>query len=258
MDPDSSQSSLDQMWPDPNFHNPKVLVSIALEEDQLLNTDGWTEWIRSIPALVKYCHVEGIYKSGSTLLLITLPIAVWDLLPSDLAIRFLGFTYSWNLLDQPTAPNIVDVVEGSDANQVQNIGDRTDVRLRYVSDPVLRGMMEDPDDPLCYQDSDAARETPIASDTSYPSSGEKESRQIPPDYTRLNEKETNQFKETKTLGVVPLEIHKARDGPNLSDTEAEKYWGYLFTPNRYPAPLLEQLLYGIANYIVHLPHLSNT
>ena len=31
---------------------------------------------------------------------------------------------------------------------------------------------------------------------------------------------------------------------------AQEYWGYLIKPDRNPAPLLEQLLLGIAYYIV--------
>ena len=95
---DSSQSSLDQIWPDIEFRNPKVLISIALEEDQWLSSTHWVEWLRSVPALAKYAHVEGVYKSGSTLMLLSIPVAIWDLLPRNAATMFIGFTHSTNLL----------------------------------------------------------------------------------------------------------------------------------------------------------------
>lgn len=95
---ESSQSSLDHTWPDTNLQSPKALISIALEEDQALQTDEWLQWIRSIPALVKYVHVEGIFKSGSTLILLSLPIAVWDSLPKNPAIQFIHFIESDNLV----------------------------------------------------------------------------------------------------------------------------------------------------------------
>ncbi len=97
----SSSSSLDGVWPDKDFACPKVLMSIALEEEQWLSPQHWTDWIRSIPALVKYANIEGVYKSDSTLILISIPIAIWNLVPADPAILFLGFSKSQNLLTSP-------------------------------------------------------------------------------------------------------------------------------------------------------------
>jgi len=37
---------------------------------------------------------------------------------------------------------------------------------------------------------------------------------------------------------------------------ANEYWGYLIKPDKSPTPVFEQLLYGIANYIVPLPLLN--
>lgn len=31
------------------------------------------------------------------------------------------------------------------------------------------------------------------------------------------------------------------------------YWGYLIGPDKSPAPLFEQLLLGVANYVVRYP-----
>lgn len=94
----SSSSSLNDVWPDRTFDCPKVLMSIALEEEQSLYPQPLIEWVRSIPALVKYATIEGIYKSDSTLILISIPIAIWNLVPANPAISFLGFQRSQNLL----------------------------------------------------------------------------------------------------------------------------------------------------------------
>ena len=93
----SSESSIDQVWPDQEFNHPKVLLSLSLEENQWLHADKWIEWIQSVPALVKYAEVDGIYKSGSTLILLSVPVAVWDLLPKYPAIAFIGFIDSSDL-----------------------------------------------------------------------------------------------------------------------------------------------------------------
>ena len=98
LDSETSRSSSAEVWPDPGFNCPKVLISIALKGDQLLRPDAWNEWLRSIPALAKYMTVQGIYKSDSTVVLGLLPVAIWDLLPKHPAILFVCFVKSENCL----------------------------------------------------------------------------------------------------------------------------------------------------------------
>ena len=99
---DANQSSIDQVRPDDNSCYPKVLISLSLEEDPMPNT---IEWMQSVPALTKYAHVHGIYnQSGSTLVILSLPVAIWDLLPKDPAVAFIGFTDSENLLGGSPLP----------------------------------------------------------------------------------------------------------------------------------------------------------
>ena len=93
-----TQHSLSQVWPDPEFKYPKVLISLALDEDQWLSTGRWAEWLSSVPAVATSAKVEGIYKSDSTLVLLSLPVAIWDMLPEDSAVKFLGFVRSENLM----------------------------------------------------------------------------------------------------------------------------------------------------------------
>ena len=94
---ETSQSSLSEVWPDKTFESPKVLISVALQEDQRLNAEDWLEWLKSIPASADLVEVEGIFKSDSTLLLLTLPVALWDSIPRDPAVTFLAFVRSHNL-----------------------------------------------------------------------------------------------------------------------------------------------------------------
>ena len=99
----SSNSSVDEVWPDNRFRCPKVIISVALEEEQWLSTQQWEDWLRSIPALVKFANVEGIYGSDSTLLLISMPVAVWDLLPPEPALSFIGFSRTDELIKSSSA-----------------------------------------------------------------------------------------------------------------------------------------------------------
>lgn len=95
---ESSHTSVSEVWPDKDFECPKVLISVALEEEQLLSAPQWADWISSIPGLVKYANVEGVYKSDSTLFLISIPIAVWNLIKPNPAISFIGFLKFQDLL----------------------------------------------------------------------------------------------------------------------------------------------------------------
>ncbi|KAI0434113.1 hypothetical protein F5Y09DRAFT_5587 [Xylaria sp. FL1042] len=84
----------------PNESVPHVMVSLALEDDQNLNIEDWERWLASIPALAKYVQVQGVFKSHSTLLLLSLPVMVWDMLPDHHACNFIAFIRSNNLVTQ--------------------------------------------------------------------------------------------------------------------------------------------------------------
>ncbi|KAI8634599.1 hypothetical protein F5Y19DRAFT_409236 [Xylariaceae sp. FL1651] len=116
-EPTSGQSSIIQgrastdeiIGSEPNESVPHVMISLALENDQSLNVDDWERWLASIPALAKYVQVQGVFKSHSTLLLLSLPVMVWDMLPDHHACNFIAFIRSNNLATQgqwklPLAP----------------------------------------------------------------------------------------------------------------------------------------------------------
>ncbi len=82
----------------PNEDEPHVMISLALEDDQRLDLGAWEQWLASFPALAKYVKVQGVFKSHSTLLLLSIPVMVWDLLPEDHACSFVAFIRSNNLI----------------------------------------------------------------------------------------------------------------------------------------------------------------
>ncbi|KAL8668875.1 MAG: hypothetical protein Q9168_006507 [Polycauliona sp. 1 TL-2023] len=117
----TSQSSLGEVWPDVKFESPKVLVTVNLQEDQHLHTESWLEWLKSVPALANFVQVEGVFKSDSTLLLLTLPVALWDSIPKDPAVTFTAFVRSHNIClpaSQPkNIPSIASVSESRPGTQ---------------------------------------------------------------------------------------------------------------------------------------------
>lgn len=73
----------------------QVLV-IARVDHADLNTEEWANWIREMPSDGKEVHVEGRWDSFSTLLLLRMPVPVWNLLPDSPAYDFVGFVTSKN------------------------------------------------------------------------------------------------------------------------------------------------------------------
>ena len=145
----TSQSSLGQMWPDEDFQHPRVLLSLQLEEDQRMLTTEWIEWVKSVPAIVKYTRIQGIYRSTSMLLLLTMPLALWDLLPKDPAATFIAFIQSKNLVQDEfpsltasmnlTTFSVAKPVRENSAREIASIqsswtlqGDQRDNRARIL------------------------------------------------------------------------------------------------------------------------------
>lgn len=112
---------------DPNENEPHVMISLALEDDQDLDLNAWEQWLSSFPALAKYVKVQGIFKSHSTLLLLSVPVMVWDLLPENRACSFVAFIRSNNLLKEkesavPVAVSTTVSTTVSNAQKVDNGG----------------------------------------------------------------------------------------------------------------------------------------
>ncbi|KAH6694006.1 hypothetical protein F5X68DRAFT_273413 [Plectosphaerella plurivora] len=94
---------------EPNEDTPHVMISLALEGDQQLDLNAWEQWLAAFPAMAKYVKVQGVFKSHSTLLLLSMPVMVWDLLPEDHATSFIAFIRSNNMLPQLVQPPPVRV-----------------------------------------------------------------------------------------------------------------------------------------------------
>lgn len=86
---------------------PHVLISVALKEDQTSGLESWYACVKEIPALAAYAVVEAIYKSYSTMLLVSIPLLLWNMLPDDPAVLFVAYVLSNNLL----AANSAEIIQ---------------------------------------------------------------------------------------------------------------------------------------------------
>jgi hypothetical protein len=78
---------------------PQVLLAIRLESDGF-DIETWLEWLRSAPAECKDVKIDSTYESFSTLLLVRMPVATWNLLPDNPAYSFVGFVKSESKFSQ--------------------------------------------------------------------------------------------------------------------------------------------------------------
>lgn len=77
--------------------HPQILLAIRLEKTEL-NIQAWRDWLRNLPAEGKDIKIDGIYQSFSTLLLLRMPVAVWNLLSDNPVYSFVGFVTSDNMV----------------------------------------------------------------------------------------------------------------------------------------------------------------
>jgi hypothetical protein len=84
----------------------QVLLAVRLDDNYFFDDSGadqgkklrtWCEWLKALPSGAKEVSVQGVYKSFSTLVLLNMPLLLWNLLPSNNAYSFVGFVQSRNL-----------------------------------------------------------------------------------------------------------------------------------------------------------------
>jgi len=76
----------------------QVLLAVRLEvEDVFRELYTLCDWLQNIPEGTKNVTIEGVYKSCSTLVLLRLPVVLWNPPPEHEAYSFIGLVGSRNL-----------------------------------------------------------------------------------------------------------------------------------------------------------------
>ncbi|KAK4176795.1 hypothetical protein QBC36DRAFT_300835 [Triangularia setosa] len=74
---------------------PGILLACRLR-DQNLDVEKWKQWLLTAPPEAQSIQISAIYPSFSALLILELPLVVWDLLPPSPALSFIGYTTGKN------------------------------------------------------------------------------------------------------------------------------------------------------------------
>ena len=77
----------------------KVLITAKLDDRVPFTLAEWRNWLqRQIPASMAEIEVEGVFKGNSKVVLLRLPVAIWDMLPDHDAYSFVDYVQSSNLV----------------------------------------------------------------------------------------------------------------------------------------------------------------
>lgn len=90
---------------------PHMLFSVALDQDQPLpNAEACRRWLCAFPGIAKHVKVEGVYESYSTVLLLSIPVVIWNMMPDDPACQPIAYVNSRNLASDSLRNEPVRVV----------------------------------------------------------------------------------------------------------------------------------------------------
>jgi hypothetical protein len=175
---------------DDDEKDSQILLAIRLEK-KTFNSDMWLEWLRNAPPEAQEIRVEGIYDSFSTLLILRMPVAVWNLLPENPSYSFIGFVTSANKSsDSVPACPCIDVchqcVEQVRAAKAVNLHQPQDYYMDISPPQENQTRAEDQDDSDVdtHTEYDTDVDIPCSSISSFTSVAREDDRQ--PTFSKLN------------------------------------------------------------------------
>ncbi|KAK5659870.1 hypothetical protein OQA88_13333 [Cercophora sp. LCS_1] len=77
---------------------PRVLIRVLLNENSF-SIDKFANWVLQAPPEAIQVEIEAAYGSLSTLLIVKMPLATWELVPPDPAMSLIGYVTSSNKAD---------------------------------------------------------------------------------------------------------------------------------------------------------------
>ncbi|CZR58571.1 uncharacterized protein PAC_08463 [Phialocephala subalpina] len=118
---------------------PHMLVSFALDQTEPLpNEEACRRWLSVFPGLAKHVKVEAVFDSYSTVLIMSIPVAIWNMLPDHPACQPIAYVTSRNLMEDSRAQNEVSGIDiKQDAMERQATCATPPSPASDASDPVI-------------------------------------------------------------------------------------------------------------------------
>ena len=95
---DETLATMAGLMEDSRYKHVEATLSIQVEAGQIMHPHDIVDLIQDSPLLAKSVRVQAVIPGMLTLLILSLPVAVWNKLASNRACSFVGFTTSTNLL----------------------------------------------------------------------------------------------------------------------------------------------------------------
>ena len=83
--------------PDLTFDEPRALVCTTFLGEPSQDMASFKQWLHNTPQAASRIAVEGMFNGPPTVLLVSMPIAVWNVLAADRTCAFLGYVNSHNM-----------------------------------------------------------------------------------------------------------------------------------------------------------------
>lgn len=85
--------------PDLTFDEARVLICTTFVGEASQDMVFYNQWLQHTPALSSQITMEGMFLGPPTMLLVSMPLAVWNVVQHDKVCCFLGYINSHNMID---------------------------------------------------------------------------------------------------------------------------------------------------------------
>jgi hypothetical protein len=103
------------------FEEPRALVHIDFPGDPNHEMAPFKHWLSSTPAFADKVNIEGIFNGPPTIMLISMPIAVYNIKKGEGLGKLIGYVRSHNMLREQQ--RLVDVTTGQPAPELRHLED---------------------------------------------------------------------------------------------------------------------------------------
>jgi hypothetical protein len=138
---------------DLTFEEMRALVCTTFLGEPSQEMASFKQWLHNTPLAASKIHVEGMFHGPPTVLLVSMPIAVWNVLAADRTCAFLGYVNSHNMTTEyqrligglspmGKAATFKELEDGKILLEARQAAASTPVMLRH--DPAPQGSQQEP------------------------------------------------------------------------------------------------------------------
>ena len=224
---------------DLRFDEPRILVCTTFVGEASPDMSSFHQWLHDAPALASIVSVEGMFLGPPTMLLISMPHSVWNIVQHDKVCCFLGYISSHNMLhlyqklvqstDVRQSPNGRSPAAGHHWPEVRDAMDGSSIHSSHEKDGYDPVRAHHPQTNGTF--SDRLHNTPLSTPSS---------RLYPPGPVRSHGKPKNDMEDSAEMQEAAEQLKALSHVRHLSDespSSVDRHRTHL--PNGTPCPTPE-------------------